>query len=277
MTYEPGFCVPSNFSQKPSTSVGTSERFRNTSESFKDEPWWVSDHPEQRHQGWEENTKFYELQSQQPDSYFRLQPPKLKREEEARLAQLNIPMSFMDFYPDGMYTRKYGYGAYIPSAFDLSSTPNGKDRFTNGQSPWYASSDPWYATNYADNIDYGTYDSKRYQPIYRAEAEARTQELAAMYNNGYIALDNPRQLPPGYVPKPTERFENKPVSVAPSWCKGACQERYLRSLARKKATIAAKEKMKNKKPTKPRKTLREMLMAGSPYTVEDKKKRTLDF
>lgn len=214
--YEPGFCDPANFSQEPSLSVGSSDPYYgdyeyavspapqglsyNSVERMGD-PWWTSNEPGQRHHGWQENTKFYELQSYGKGStpFSAPMTPSLRKEEQQRLAQLNIPMSFMDFYPNGVYTRKYGYGDYIdqpPGSLVSRPYPDklaeqapedlegNSEHFTNGQSPWYASSDPWYANNFADDIDYGTYDSKRYQPIYRAASEARTQELGALYNNG---------------------------------------------------------------------------------------------
>lgn len=271
--YEPGFCDPTNFSQMPSLSVGSTERFRGTSESFRGDPWWASNQPQNL--AWEENTRFYELQAGRQNSAFAAPlPPKVRRAEEQKLAQLNIPRSYMDFYPSGVYTRRYGYGDYIDQPEDAKFREN-----FSGQAPWYASEDPWYATNYADNIDYGTYESKRYQPIFRAASEARTQELAAMYNNGMIpgadiAIDNRHLLTQSANPRSNnskapnaqERFSPIPPHILaqiPAWCQGACQRRYAQSL------------MQAGRSGKPGQT--EHLMAGSPYTIADKKKRTRGF
>lgn len=273
--YEPGFCDPTNFSQDPSMSVGTTERFQS-------DPWWASNQPEHRHRGWEENTKFYELQSYRPDSAFAApSPPKVRRAEEDKLAQLSIPRSYMDFYPSGVYTRKYGYGEYTDQlGYEAPEDKSIREGFTNGQAPWYVSSDPWYSTNYADNIAYGNYDSKRYQPIYRAEAEARTQELASLYNNGDIALDNRKYLANSANLRNTENFRSREYATAsensiwtkgipanilaqiPDWCKGACIQRYAEQLIRKQNEQAGQS---------------EHLVAGSPYTGQDKKKRTQGF
>jgi len=300
--YEPGFCDPTNFSQEPSMSVGSTERFQNGPERFRNladdprgsgyygNPWWTSDQPQHRHHGWEENTKFYELQAYRPDSAFAApSPPKVRRAEEDKLAQLSIPRSYMDFYPNGVYTRQYGYGAYTDQlGYEAPEDKSTREGFTNGQAPWYVSSDPWYSTNYADNIAYGNYDSKRYQPIYRADAEARTQELAALYNNGTIAsnnsdiaLDNRRYLADSANPRNSGNSRNREhlttaeysiaaglqgipariVAQIPAWCKGACRRRYAESLMRQQSGNSGTEH----------------LVAGSPYTVEDKKKRILGF
>lgn len=245
---QPGFCDPTNFSQYTSTAVGSTDEYEyalhgppqglpyhNSTEHFQGgnggtgDPWWTSNKPYDRHAGWEENTKFYELQSYRQGSAMKApMPPKLREAEQQRLAQLNIPRSFPDFYPTGVYTRKYGYGDYIdqppgtlvtrpyPDKLAITAPEDQAEHFTNGQAPWYASEDPWYANNYADDIDYGNYDSKRYEPIYRAASEARTQELGALYNNGSLHS-------PGIE------------------------------------------------------TFAERLVTGSPYTEQDKKKRTLVF
>lgn len=272
--YEPGFCDPTNFSQTPSLSVGGTERFRASSESFTESgPWWASNQPQNL--AWEENTRFYELQAGRQNSAFAApSPPKVRRAEEQKLAQLNIPRSYMDFYPSGVYTRRYGYGDYIDQPEDAKF----RESFT-GQAPWYASEDPWYSTNYADNIDYGTYESKRYQPIFRAASEARTQELAAMYNNGMtpgtdIAIDNRQLLTQSANPRSNglnardtrERFSPIPPHILaqiPAWCQGACQRRYAQSLMQSEQAGQARQT--------------EHLMAGSPYTIADKKKRTRGF
>jgi hypothetical protein len=215
MDYAPSFCDPGNFSNYPSSAVGTTERFEGG-------PWYASNIPGRDSRAYENNTKFYELQSGRvgkgPPT------PKVRATEQQRLAQLSIPQSFMDFYEPGVYTKKYGYGDRVQP---VNSTQ--QEKFTNGQAPWYVSDDPWYATNYADNVDYGTYESKRYQPIYRAAAEARTQELAALYNNG-------KPVGSGNI----ETFQNTAeygtnTLKIPDWCKGACRDRYMKARARASA------------------------------------------
>ena len=200
MSYEPDFCNPGNFSDYPSMSVGTTERFRNTpndprGSGYYGDPWYASDQPGYAHQAWEDNTRFYELQAQRVGKG--PLPPKLRRTEQQRLAQLNIPQSYMDFYPQGVYTKSLGFGDRI-------------EKYT-GQPPWDLGPEAWYADNNPDTINYGTYESKRYMPIYRSSAEARTQELQALYKNPNI-----------------ETFAALTEYTIPPGCKGACIDRYKR-------------------------------------------------
>lgn len=259
MNYEPDFCTPGNFSNNPSTRVGTTERFRNTADDtrgsgYYGNPWWASDQPYHRHHGWEDNTRFYELQAGRVG----MGPPtaNLRAEEQARLAQLDIPRSYLDFYPAAAYMGLDGYGPYsdMPAEQNpVRDTPpependNLREHFSNGQEPWYVSAQPWYATNYADDVAYGTYESKRYQPIYRAAAEARTQELGALYNNGDLKS-------PGIETFVTAAEYDLQGLIVPAWCTGACAARYRRAQG------------------KP-----EHLVAGTPFVGADKKKRTRVF
>jgi hypothetical protein len=277
MDYEPDFCTPGNFSNNPSTMIGTTERFQQPLESFRNyaddprgsgyygDPWWTSDQPGNRHHGWVDNTRFYALQAERVG----MGPPtaNVREEEQQRLAQLNIPASYLDFYPPGAYMRVHGYGPYTDMPADedpvdqLSNTsPDDmkiQENFTNGQEPWYVSQQPWYSQNYADDIAYGTYESKRYQPIYRAAAEARTQELAALYNNGTPprpGIENFASMAEYDVA--VTQAGSTPL-VIPAWCKGACESRYRREMAKRQQNTT------------------EHLQSGTPFDLADKKKRTL--
>lgn len=220
MDYEPSFCNPGNFSESPSSSVGSTERFRNMpndprGSGYYGNPWYASDQPGNAHHAWEDNTRFYELQAQRVGKG--PLPPKLRREEQNKLAQLNIPKSYLDYYPLGVYTKPLGYGDRVEKYM--------------GQPPWDLEPNAWYAENYSDTIDYGTYDSKRYMPVYRAEAEARTQELQALYNNGH-----PRNWG-------IETFATAiEYSVVPPGCVGACAERYRRLAAKTRSKAPTQER-----------------------------------